>query len=140
MHPRTALPLVLLFASGCVQVPAEGEALLNERSPVAAAPAPSSSTPPAAVTDVSPATRPAPVTIPAPKLQPAIEIAAPAPAVEAPPKSLWPRITNGFAMAPMDNDLVREWENWYSSRPDYVERMINRSGHFLFHIVEQVEK
>lgn len=43
-------------------------------------------------------------------------------------------------MAPMDNDLVREWENWYASRPDYVERMIGRSGHFLFHIVEQVEK
>jgi membrane-bound lytic murein transglycosylase D len=43
-------------------------------------------------------------------------------------------------MAPFESDLVREWEHWYSSRPDYVERMIGRSGHFLFHIVEQVEK
>ena len=35
---------------------------------------------------------------------------------------------------------MREWENWYASRPDYVARMIDRSSHFLFHIVEQVEK
>jgi membrane-bound lytic murein transglycosylase D len=59
---------------------------------------------------------------------------------EAPSKSLWPRITKGFAMAPFESDLVRDWENWYASRPDYVARMIDRSSHFLFHIVEQVEK
>jgi len=79
----------------------------------------------------------------APKLQAAEEIAAPAPQAAAPAvpsKSLWPRITRGFAMAPMENDLVREWEHWYSSRPDYVARMIGRSNHFLFHVVEQVEK
>ena len=40
----------------------------------------------------------------------------------------------------MENDLVREWEHWYSSRPDYVARMIDRSSRFLFHIVEEVEK
>ena len=40
----------------------------------------------------------------------------------------------------MENDRVREWENWYATRPDYVARMIDRSSHFLFHIVEEVEK
>ena len=35
---------------------------------------------------------------------------------------------------------MREWEHWYSSRPDYVARMIDRSSRFLFHIVEEVEK
>ena len=41
----------------------------------------------------------------------------------------------------MDNDpLVRGVENWYASRPDYVARMIARSNHFLFHVVELVEK
>ena len=59
---------------------------------------------------------------------------------EAPSNSLWPRITRGFAMARFESDLVREWENWYATRPDYVARMIDRSSHFLFHIVEQVEK
>src|SRR5688572_12125326 len=88
MRPRTALPLVLLFASGCAQVPADGEVLSNERPPVAqAALAP---TPPALVTEVSAAPPAAPAAIAAPKLQPAAELAVPAPAVEASSKSLWP--------------------------------------------------
>ena len=57
-----------------------------------------------------------------------------------PPKDVWDRIRNGFAMTPIDNDLVHDWENWYSNRPDYVARMIDRSSRFLFHIVEEVEK
>jgi membrane-bound lytic murein transglycosylase D len=55
-------------------------------------------------------------------------------------RTIWDRIRNGFELAPMDNALVREWENWYASRPDYVARMIDRSSRFLFHIVEEVEK
>jgi membrane-bound lytic murein transglycosylase D len=57
-----------------------------------------------------------------------------------PPKNVWDRIRTGFAMTPIDNDLVRDWENWYANRPDYVARMIDRSSRFLFHIVEEVEK
>jgi membrane-bound lytic murein transglycosylase D len=53
---------------------------------------------------------------------------------------VWARIRQGFALAPIENDLVREWENWYSSRPDYVARMVDRSSRFLFHIVEEVAK
>jgi membrane-bound lytic murein transglycosylase D len=128
MQPRIALPLVLLLASGCAQLASEGDGVAADRQPSAQA------------TPATPAPLPE-LPIASPKLQPATElVAVPPPDAEAPPKSLWPRITGGFAMAPMDNDLVREWENWYASRPDYVERMINRSSHFLFHIVEQVEK
>jgi membrane-bound lytic murein transglycosylase D len=54
--------------------------------------------------------------------------------------TIWDRIRQGFELAPMDNALVRDWENWYASRPDYVARMIDRSSRFLFHIVEEVEK
>ena len=57
-----------------------------------------------------------------------------------PPKNLWGRIQKGFGMQTLDNELVRDWENWYANRPDYVARMIDRSSRFLFHIVEQVEK
>src|SRR5688572_3602953 len=117
MRPRTALPLVLLFASGCVQVPSEGDAVLAERQPAArvvSAPIPA----PLAVTpDASPDAS-APASVPAPKLQAAAELATPTPVAAVEPlKSLWPRITGGFGMAPMDNEAVREWENWYSSRP-----------------------
>ena len=59
---------------------------------------------------------------------------------DAPPASLWARVIAGFRMPPMDNDLVQQWEQWYSDRPDYVARMIGRSSRFLFFVVEQVEK
>ena len=62
------------------------------------------------------------------------------PANEAPVRSVWDRIRRGYAMAPMDNALVREWENWYSSRPDYVARMIDRSSRYLYHVMEEVER
>jgi membrane-bound lytic murein transglycosylase D len=56
------------------------------------------------------------------------------------PRTLWARVVAGFALPPVDNDLVRAWERWYAARPDYVERMVERGSHFLFHIVEEVEK
>jgi len=43
-------------------------------------------------------------------------------------------------MNDLDNDLVRRWERWYSSRPDYVRRMTERGGRYLFHIVEEVQR
>ena len=69
------------------------------------------------------------------------------PEAEVPPPNdaashadLWARVRAGFAMPEIDNDYVHRWEQWYSSRPDYVQRMTERSGRFLFHIVEEVEK
>jgi membrane-bound lytic murein transglycosylase D len=57
-----------------------------------------------------------------------------------PPASAWVRLIAGFRMPPMENELVRQWEEWYAERPDYVARMIDRSGRFLFFVLEQVEK
>ncbi|AGX87693.1 transglycosylase SLT domain-containing protein [Candidatus Symbiobacter mobilis] len=55
------------------------------------------------------------------------------------PQDLWDRIRRGFAMPDLDTELVRERELWYSSRPDYVERMVERGSKYLFHIVEELE-
>jgi membrane-bound lytic murein transglycosylase D len=57
-----------------------------------------------------------------------------------PPPDLWARIRRGFAMPPLDNDLVRQQEQWYASRPDYIQRMTDRSRKYLFHIVEELER
>lgn len=40
----------------------------------------------------------------------------------------------------MDGALVQSQEQWYSSNPDYVARMIERGSHFLYHVVEEVER
>jgi len=60
-------------------------------------------------------------------------------ALETPP-DLWDRIRRGFAMPNLDNDLVRQHEQWYASRPDYIQRMTERSRKYLFHIVEELER
>ena len=53
---------------------------------------------------------------------------------------IWERIRRGFAMPDLDNDLVRNREQWYASRPDYMLRMTERSRPYLFHIVEELER
>ncbi|MHB9117273.1 MAG: lytic transglycosylase [Burkholderiales bacterium] len=57
-----------------------------------------------------------------------------------PQNDLWGRIRNGFALPELDTPLVRENEEWYASRPDYVRRMVERSRRYLYHIVEETEK
>jgi membrane-bound lytic murein transglycosylase D len=57
-----------------------------------------------------------------------------------PPADMWDRIRRGFAMPDLDNDLVRERELWYSSRPDYIARMTERGSKYLFYIVEELER
>jgi membrane-bound lytic murein transglycosylase D len=58
----------------------------------------------------------------------------------AAPADLWERIRRGFAMPDLDTDLVRDREQWYASRPDYIQRMTERSSKYLFHIVEELER
>ena len=55
-------------------------------------------------------------------------------------QNLWERIQSGFAIKDINNRRVKEYVKWYQSRPEYVERMIERSSLYLFHVVEEVEK
>lgn len=57
-----------------------------------------------------------------------------------PPADLWARIRRGYNMPDLQNDLVRKQEQWYASRPDYIQRMTDRSRKYLFHIVEELER
>jgi membrane-bound lytic murein transglycosylase D len=57
-----------------------------------------------------------------------------------PPADLWERIRRGFAIHNLESDLVRQQEQWYVSRPDYIQRMTERSRKYLFHIVEELER
>ena len=56
------------------------------------------------------------------------------------PADLWDRIRRGFAMPDLEDGLVQEREQWYSTRPDYILRMTQRSSKYLFHIVEELER
>ena len=39
-------------------------------------------------------------------------------------RSLWKRINDGFEIKDVNDKRVKKYINWYQSRPDYVERMI----------------
>ena len=56
------------------------------------------------------------------------------------PTDIWDRIRRGLTMPDLDNELVRDREQWYASRPDYIGRMTERSSRYLFHIVEEIER
>lgn len=56
------------------------------------------------------------------------------------PSDLWDRIRRGFAMPDLQHELVQDREQWYASRPDYMQRMTERSRKYLFHIVEELER
>lgn len=54
--------------------------------------------------------------------------------------NLWTRIKDGYAMPDLESEYTANHEAWYSARPDYVKRMIERSQKYLFHVVEEVQK
>jgi membrane-bound lytic murein transglycosylase D len=58
----------------------------------------------------------------------------------APADDLWDRIRRGFAMQDLDNALVHEKTSYYASRPEYLQRIFDRSRLYLYHIVEEIEK
>ncbi|GAA5786068.1 lytic transglycosylase [Chitiniphilus shinanonensis] len=53
---------------------------------------------------------------------------------------LWGRVRAGFAMNDLDSPLVEKWENYYASRPDYLRRIVERGGRYLYYVVAEVEK
>jgi len=120
------LGFVALAAAGCAQVqtanpdtvPASDEHAVQETGPSPGAASDSDSLPLQARSPNAPTE------------------AAPPP----PPANLWQRIRGGFQLSNLQGPLVEEWEQWYSSRPDYVSRMVERSSRFLYHVVEEVER
>lgn len=53
---------------------------------------------------------------------------------------VWQRVRGGFQMAHLDSSLVRDWERYYSSKPEYFAHMIANSSRFMFHVTEEVER
>ncbi|RZS78004.1 membrane-bound lytic murein transglycosylase D [Pigmentiphaga kullae] len=56
------------------------------------------------------------------------------------PADIWTRIRRGYAVPNIDTALVKEWENFYASRPDYIQRTAERAGKYLYYIVEEIDQ
>lgn len=57
-----------------------------------------------------------------------------------PPSDAWDRIRRGFAVPNMDTDLTRQWTAYYASHPEAVQRMAERSGKYLYYIIEEINR
>ncbi len=55
------------------------------------------------------------------------------------PNDLWERIRKGYQMPNLENELAYDRTQWYASKPDYLQRMTERSNKYLYHIVEELE-
>ncbi|MFM6986942.1 MAG: transglycosylase SLT domain-containing protein [Hydrogenophaga sp.] len=133
LRPVGAMALLLLL-SACATTSAPRPARTSE--PVASTPAPSTSQ--RAATPQG--------TKAAGKADPTLSTIAPGSVSQPPviflsaPADIWERIRRGFAMPDLDSELVRDREQWYATRPDYLQRMTARSERYLFHIVEEIER
>lgn len=138
-HPlalSTALSIALLLGA-CASAPPPAVQPAAPPPPVVAEPppapvaAPEPAPPPAVVAEVVDEAAPPAVFYPRIRLDPL---------TDAERADLWQRLREGYAMPAFEGELVRKWEQWYSSRPDYVARMTERGGRYLFHIVEEVSR
>lgn len=135
-----ALPLLPLLLAACTTT----GGLTTDTPPVpVAAATPTSPAPEAAASAAAPAASApaadevATAPVPVDPLRPEVRLDLDDRAAQI---DLWARVRNGFAMPDLDGELVRNREQWYATRPDYVQRMTERGGRYLFHIVEELER
>jgi len=136
------IPVALL--SACATPPTSNTTASNVAAPAASVTtnAPAAAVPTAAASPASSASEPAvaeaaAAPVPVDPLRPEVRLDLDDRAAQI---DLWSRVRRGFAMPDLDTDLVRNREQWYATRPDYVQRMTERGGRYMFHIVEELER
>lgn len=100
--------------------------------------------PPAPIVQIAPAPKPASlVERPVQTNAAAAAFAQESPLVAERPTNdadLWARIRRGFTMNDLSSQLVTSQEQWYATRPGYMDRMTERSSKYLYHVVEELER
>ena len=57
-----------------------------------------------------------------------------------PREDLWARIRRGFGMPDLSGRLVSRHVDYYKARPEYLQRVFDRSRMYLYHIVTEIER
>lgn len=57
----------------------------------------------------------------------------------SPPVDIWDRLRRGFAMPSLNGRRVEQSLRSYARNPEHIERIFNRAGKYLYHIIEEVE-
>jgi membrane-bound lytic murein transglycosylase D len=56
------------------------------------------------------------------------------------PDDVWKRVRRGFSVPNIDTPLVHDWEEFYSRKPEYLQRIATRAGKYLYYIVEEIDR
>jgi membrane-bound lytic murein transglycosylase D len=57
-----------------------------------------------------------------------------------PPIDVWERIRRGYAIPNLNTDLSQQWTEYYAKHPESLQRMADRSGRYLYYIVDEVNR
>jgi len=133
IHRLSPLVLAALLAACATTAPVEPTSLVTPTSP----PPIAEPSPEPQLQATAPPARTMAAELLEDNLRPGEKIDLDNPEVNA---DLWARVRKGFQLPDLDDDWVRKAEAWYSTRPDYVERMTTRGSRYLFHIMDEVEK
>lgn len=56
------------------------------------------------------------------------------------PLDVWERIRRGYAIPNLNSPLVDQWTAYYAKHPQSIQRMADRSGKYLFYIVDEINR
>lgn len=56
------------------------------------------------------------------------------------PLDVWERIRRGFAVPNLNSPLVDKWTAYYASHPQSIKRMADRSGKYMYYIVDEINR
>ena len=133
-------------------VPPPAPKIVEAPVPIVSAPAPAPVAPPPLPPAATVALGIAPVEIESvtsidpPPLQMSPLPPPPPPATREGPRAapkyadVWDHIRAGFKMPDIDDELVRKWESFYASRPEYWERINERGRRYLYFICAEIEE
>ena len=57
-----------------------------------------------------------------------------------PPLDVWERIRRGYAVPNLNSPLVDKWTAYYAAHPQSIARMADRSGKYLYYIVDEINR
>jgi membrane-bound lytic murein transglycosylase D len=57
-----------------------------------------------------------------------------------PPLDVWERIRRGYAVPNLNSPLVEKWTAYYAAHPQSLQRMADRSGKYLYYIVDEINR
>jgi membrane-bound lytic murein transglycosylase D len=146
-----AVGLRALLASGVALLQACATSTLAPPAPAVSAPPPKiamtepgplMTPPPARPLKTSAPPPPAPAVLPFKPARVVVPTRSAIATIDAtrPREDLWARIRNGFRMPELEGRLVRRYVSYYQARPEYLERVFERSRRYLYHIVSEIER